>query len=161
VARLVASDARLWLSRSWTTRAPRAGESSDAYRFVTEAEFEQHAAEDGFLEWAEFQDHRYGTPWPDPPAGRDVILEIEVQGAAQVKARRADSLLIVIDAPSRAEQAERLRGRGDPETKVQERLASAEDELVLARTLGAQPVINQDIDRTVNEVAALIEAHRA
>ena len=90
VARLIQSDPSLWLSTSWTTREPRPGESADAYTFVTRAEFEDHIRHDGFLEWAEFLDNLYGTPYPDADAAVDVVLEIDVQGMAQVQAREPD-----------------------------------------------------------------------
>ena len=95
VARLVERDPTLWLSRSWTTRERRPGEAADAYHFATRDEFEERIRSGGFLEWAEFLDHLYGTPTPEPSAGTDVVLEIEVQGAAQVKEQIPDAVLVV------------------------------------------------------------------
>ena len=74
--RLVEGGHGVWLSKSWTTRPPRQGEANDAYVFVAQDAFEAHIAEDGFLEWAEFLGHLYGTPDADPPQGHDVLLEI-------------------------------------------------------------------------------------
>ena len=81
---LVKRDAKLWLSRSWTTREQRTGEAPDAYKFVTREQFENHIAEGGFLEWTDFLGNLYGTPTPSAPEGKDTVLEIEVDGAQQV-----------------------------------------------------------------------------
>jgi guanylate kinase len=160
VRRLLEEEPDLWLSRSWTTRAPRAGEDPEAYTFVDRATFEAHAAAGGFLEWAEFLGNLYGTPVPEVAAGTDVLLEIEVQGAAQVLERFPDALLVLLDAPSEAEQEARLRGRGDPDDKVRERLEAADAERAEARRLGATIVINDDVDRTVATLRALLDAAR-
>jgi guanylate kinase len=161
VAELVARDPRLWLSRSWTTRDRRAGEPADAYTFVTRDEFEARAAAGGFLEWAPFLDYLQGTPTPEPPEGQDVVLEIDVQGARQVRERHPDALLVFVDAPSRDEQRRRLEGRGDAPGRVAERLAIAEAELAAARDLGMHHVVNDDLEAAVAEVQAYIAAGRA
>ena len=157
---LVARDPSLWLSRSWTTRARRDGEPEDAYRFVTRAEFERHVAADEFLEWAEFLGNLYGTPWPHPPAGTNVVLEIDVQGARQVVERAPSSLLCFLVPPSREEQRRRLLGRGEDPAKAEERLDVADQERRLATELGAHEVVNDILDVAVDDVLDLIEAER-
>ncbi len=128
--RLVARDPSLWLSRSWTTRAPRPGEQErGAYVFVDRATFEGAVAQDRFLEWAEFLDNLMGTPMPEPPPGTDVLLEIDVQGAEQVLARRPDATVIMLLPPSPEVQAARLAARGDDEEHIRRRVALGGDEV--------------------------------
>ncbi len=157
---LVAGDPQLWLSRSWTTRARRPGEAETAYVFVDEAAFNQRVAGGGFVEWAEIAGHLYGTPWPDAPEGSDVLLEIDVQGAVQVRNRHPDALCIFVEAPSAAEQESRLRGRGDSEVHIAERLALSAAERSLARELDAVRVVNDKLDEAVAEIASIIEDAR-
>lgn len=160
VSSLVSRDPGLWLSRSWTTRSRRDGESSDAYVFTDRAEFEAHIARGGFLEWTDFLGNYYGTPLPDPPPGRDVVLEIELQGAKQVRERNPEAMLIFVLPPSREEQRLRLTGRGDAPEKVLERLRKAEDEEPEGRELADHVVVNDDLERTIAEMAAIIERAR-
>lgn len=158
--RLLATDDLLWLSRSWTTRARREGEPPDAYVFVDRARFEAHVRDNGFLEWASFLDNLYGTPLPAPPEGHDVLLEIEVQGARQVRDLDPDALVIFVAPPSVEEQQRRLRGRGESEEVVARRVAKAAEEADGAAALGAITVVNDDLERAVSEIHALIEARR-
>ncbi len=161
VDRLVAGDRCLWLSRSWTTRARRAGEAPDAYHFVTRDAFERRIAEGGFLEWAPFLDDLYGTPTPHPPPGADALLEIDVQGARQVLAHYPEALMVFVDAPSREAQRARLERRGDPADRIDLRLALADAERSDAEALGARVVVNDHLERAVAEVAAIVNAARA
>jgi guanylate kinase len=161
VQRLLAHDPRLWVSRSWTTRDPRPGEAPDAYHFATRDEFEARVAAGGFLEWVEFLDYLQGSPLPDPPDGHDVVFEIDVYGARQILERYPDAVSIFIVAPSAEAQEARLRGRGDSDDRVAQRLAKAAEEAAVAEELGSIIVVNDDLDRAVAEVEALIEASRS
>lgn len=159
---LVARDPKLWLSRSWTTRDRRPGEDPDAYHFVTRDEFMARAEQGGFLEWADFLGQLMGTPTPDDvPEGFDVLLEIDVQGAEQVLKREPDSLFIFMDAPSREEQARRLKGRGDTPEQIERRLAHTSTERARGEALGAIIVINDRLEDTVAEMQRLIDEARA
>ncbi len=158
---MVAEDPRLWLSRSWTTRPPRPGEPSDAYEFVDRETFERRVADGGFFEWAEFLGHLYGTPQPDPPPGKDVLLEIDVQGAKQVRARRPDATLILLRAPSADAQAARMRARGDDEDRIAERLAAGREEERAGLALADAVVVNDDLSRALAEVTGILNSRRS
>ena len=161
VEALVQRDDRLWLSRSWTTRERRPGEAEDAYVFVTREQFQQRIADNGFLEWTEFIGNMYGTPNPEAPAGRDIVLEIEVDGASQVKKMHPDAMLLFVLPPTREEQRARLQGRGDVEQKVEQRLRKAEDEEPIGKALADFVLINDDLNATIDEMLELINASRA
>lgn len=161
VRELVASDPRLVLSRSWTTRAPRPGEAPDAYVFVDRAAFEARVAAGGFLEHAEFLGDLYGTPTPEPDDPRDLLLEIDVQGAAQVVERFDDVLLLLLVTPSLDVQRQRLEARGDPPEQVARRVAHGEAEVAAGRALGAIEVVNDDLATAVAELGDLIERARS
>ena len=148
------------MSRSWTTRAQRAGEPDDAYHFVDRARFDAAIEEGEFLEWADFGEYRYGTPHPDPPPGVDILLEIDVQGARQVRRRHPEALLLFLEAPSDSDQVHRLRGRGDSEDHVRARLSYGASERETARELGAVVVVNAELGETVATMGRIIDDHR-
>ena len=163
VGRLLPMVPDLNLSRSWTTRSRRPGESEDAYVFVDRDRFQAHAAASGFFEWTEFQGtgHMYGTPQPDPGQPGDLLLEIELDGAQQVKDIAPDAVLILVEAPSREAQAARLRGRGDDEESVARRLEVGDRELEVGRRIADHVVVNDDVDRAAQEVADIIVRRRS
>ena len=159
---IVQRDPRLWLSRSWTTRAQRPGEPDDAYVFTDAASFERRIVQGGFLEWTEFLGNYYGTPTPEPREGTDVVvLEIEVDGARQVKAVLPGAILIFVLPPSRQEQERRLRERGDLDDKVFARLRKAEEEEPVGMAIADHVVVNDDLEDTIAEMLAIIEGARA
>lgn len=160
VSRLLEMDDRLWVSRSWTTRAPRPGESPDAYHFKTPEEFRAHIDAGGFLEWAPFLDYMQGSPLPDPPANMDVVFEIDVEGARQIKDLYPASLMIFLDAPSREVQRQRMVERGDTPERIEARLLKAAEEVRRAEDMDFVHVINDDLERTVTTVLELIAEHR-
>ena len=161
VERLVALDPTLWLSRSWTTRPQRSGEPDGAYVWVSPQEFEERRRQGGFLEWAPFFEHLYGTPTPEVPEGCDLVLEIDVQGAVQVRQRDPFSVVVLVLPPSRAEQQRRMRARGDSDEHVAKRLAKSDAEEKVGLDLADLVVVNTDLDTAVAHVADLISRVRA
>jgi guanylate kinase len=157
--RLVDADDRLWLSKSWTTRPVRETEDGSEYHFVDRDTFERAIADDAFLEWAEFHGNLYGTPRPHSDT-RDVLLEIEVQGAEQVLAHDPSAVVILVVAPSVEQLEDRLRGRGDAEEHVQRRLASAPLELAKGQAIATRVVVNDDADRATSEILSILEELR-
>ena len=150
----------IWLSRSWTTRARRPGESEDAYVFTDRETFDAHIEAGGFLEWVDFLDYRQGTPVPDPPEGCDVLFEIDVEGARAVAAEDPDALLVFIDSPTRAEQRARLVKRGDSSERIAARMQKGDEERVTADELGMHRIVNWVVDDAVADLEALIEQSR-
>jgi len=161
VRRLLELDETLWLSRSWTTREMRPSETDADYYFATKDEFRERVQNEGFLEWTPFLDDLYGTPTPDPPAGRDTILEIDVQGAQQVYTKNPEALVVLVRPPSRDEQRRRLMGRGDDEALILRRLAKADSEEEVGFRIADLVVVNDELERCVTEVLSFINERRA
>lgn len=166
VDRLMERAERLARSRSYTSRAARAGEIDGVdYNFVSRARFEAYIQDDAFLEWADIFGNLYGTARQDTEAtlsaGLDLVLTIDVQGARQVRSRMPDAVGIFVLPPSLQVLASRLRGRNkDPETAIVTRLATARQE-VDAVSEYDYVVINDDLERCVREVYAIVVAERA
>jgi guanylate kinase len=162
VSRLLPTVDGVDLSRSWTTRPRRPGEDAGAYVFVDRDQFLARVADGGFLEWTEFpaNGHLYGTPVPEERPGRDLLLEIEVDGARQVKDLVPDAVLIFVVAPSADDQEARLRNRGDAEEDVQRRLEVGRQETAVGTRLADHIVVNDDVDRAAREVADIIVSRR-
>ena len=156
----------LVVSVSVTTRAPRSFERDGIdYRFVSEDEFERMVVAGELLEWAEIVGHRSGTPRgfveDRLAAGRDVILEIDVVGASQIRDRVPGSVLIFVEPPSMEELERRLRGRGtETEDRIRLRLETAGWELE-QREWFDHAIVNDDLERASSQVAAIIEASRS
>jgi len=154
-------------SISCTTRARRATEASGkCYDFVTEAEFGAMVGRGEFLEYARvFGKYSYGTPnkWLEESRrrGLDLVLEIDVQGAAQVKEKLPESVAIFILPPSREELERRLRNRGqDSGEEIDRRLAQARDEIAAFRKYYDFCVVNDDVGRAGREAQAIVTALR-
>ena len=153
----------VWLSVSVTTRSPRPGEVDGVhYHFVDDAEFDRLIATDGLLEWAEYAGNRYGTPAAPVhrrlAVGLPALLEIELQGARQVRERAPDAQLVFLAPPSWAVLVSRLAGRGSEPPAVQERrLALAQAELDASGEFDVV-VVNDDVTRAADELVGLLTA---
>jgi guanylate kinase len=162
---LLRSRPDLVFSVSATTRAPRPGEVDGLhYRFISDADFDRMIEEGAFLEWAEIFGHRSGTPAAAVEeardAGRDVLLEVDVQGARSVRERVPDAVLIYLQPPSEEELARRLRARGTEEgSALDRRLAEARRELAEASRFD-HVVVNDRVEDAVGEVLAIIDRQR-
>ncbi len=151
------------LSVSMTTRKPRPGEvHGREYFFVTKEEFEQKIREGGLIEYAPYVENYYGTPREyvekQMAAGKDVVLEIEIQGALKVKKRFPDSVLIFVLPPSVEELYRRLKNRGtETEDVIRKRMSRAAEE---ASMIGRYDyiVINDGVEESVRKLHSLIEA---
>lgn len=155
----------LVLSVSATTRAARPGEvDGREYHFLTPHAFDELIEEGAFLEWAEIYGHRSGTLWgpvlEELERGRDVVLEIDVQGAGWVRHRMPEAVLIFLEPPSMEELARRLRSRRtESDQAIARRLAAADEEMA-AREWFDHVVVNDDVERAATQVVAILDAER-
>ncbi len=156
----------LTYSISMTTRKPREGEvDGEDYYFVSKEEFKQRIEEGKFLEYAEFVGNYYGTPIDKVEdsikAGKEVVLEIEVEGAKQVKKKKEDAVFIFIAPPSFSALKDRLNHRGTEAPEIiNERLEKAKRELRLINDYD-YIVINDSVDNAANRIMAIIRAEHA
>ena len=165
VASELVKDENIRLSISATTRAPRGKEQNGReYYFYKRQQFERMISENGFIEYAQYLENYYGTPrkpvddWRK--AGKDVILEIEVQGCEIVKKSVPDCISIFIMPPSIEILEKRLRGRGtETEENVQKRMKRAREELTLAKKYD-YVVVNDVLEACVEDVKAIITAEK-
>ena len=161
IKRLLERVPGLALSVSATTRAPREGEEDGVdYHFLTEDQFQERRDAGDFLEFATYSGNHYGTLNSELDRcldkGRSVVLEIEVQGAQQVRAARTDSVQIFIAPPDPAVLRERLRGRGtDSPEAIDKRLKTAENELAQQDDFDHR-IVNDDLDQAADELESIV-----
>ena len=166
VKALRAEHPEVWLSVSATTRFPRPGETHGVhYRFVSREEFAELVESGGLLEWAEFAGNLYGTPrqpvLDNLAAGRPVVLEIDLQGARQVRALMPGAKLVFLAPPSWDELVRRLTGRGTEDAAVVERrLAVAREELAAEPEFDVT-LVNTSVPEVVRQLVALAVAPAA
>ncbi len=164
VARVRAIRPDLALTVSATTRSPRPGEvDGRSYYFLTDDEFTSRVAAGEFLEWAQVHDHRYGTLRSEVDRhisrGESIILEIDVQGALNVRKLYPDAVLVFIEPPSLEVLERRLRGREtEDESSIALRLADARLEMRLADGYDVR-IINDDLDTAAGDLLAAIESY--
>jgi guanylate kinase len=154
----------VWVSVSCTTRRPRPGEVDGVqYYFVNEAQFDELIVTDRLLEYASFAGHRYGTPRlpveQHLAAGQPALLEIELQGARQVRQRMPDARFVFLAPPSIEELRDRLAKRGTEGTEmIRARMEHADIELLAAEDEFDVVVVNDNVQRAAAEVVALLSA---
>lgn len=165
VQKLVQEHDNYALSISMTTREPRAGEIDGVhYHFVSDEEFEEKIANNGMIEYAGYCRHYYGTPRDfveqKLAEGKDVILEIEIQGAHKVRSQYEDAVLLFVMPPSAEELHRRLAGRGtEPEDVIAERMRRASQEAEGIDTYG-YIVVNDKLDDCISQINAIVETAR-
>jgi len=151
----------VWLSISATTRKPRSGEiEGKDYFFLGKKNFQEIIDKEGFLEWASFSNNFYGTPKKivkeKIEQGNNVLLEIELEGARQIRKSFPDALQIFLAPPNLSELEKRIRGRGtETEESIRDRLVIANKELMAKQEFDAV-VINKDIEKAFKEIEGLM-----
>ncbi|MGC5013968.1 guanylate kinase [Streptosporangium sp. DT93] len=161
VAELRRAHPEVWLSVSVTTRKPRPGETHGVeYFFAGDEEFDRLAASGELLEWAEFAGNRYGTPRGPVlerlASGVPTLLEIDLQGARQVRASMPEALLVFLAPPSWAELEKRLRGRGtEPEDVIARRLAAGRIEMAAEQEFDVT-LVNTSVREVCHRLIALL-----
>jgi guanylate kinase len=162
VAKKLREKGDFWVSVSFTTRAPRRNEVEGRdYFFVSDEIFSQMISDEQFLEWAEFAGNRYGTPQQQVEdalrLGKNVLLEIEIAGARQVKAHLPQSVLVFLEPPTWEELVARLEGRGtDGEQRRAERLELAQEELAAAAFFDVV-LVNDQVESVVRKLIELAQ----
>ncbi len=152
-----------WVSVSATTRVPRINEvNGKDYFFIDDVEFEKRISESHFLEWAQFAGAKYGTPREGVERalleGHNVLLEIEIEGAKQVKSHMPEAVLVFLSPPSWEDLVSRLEGRGtDTPERRTERLALAQQELAAAPSFDLV-IVNTSVKEVVDQLVSLVSA---
>ena len=164
IAAYIREHGTFWVSVSSTTRQPRKNEKNGVeYYFLTEEEFDQEIAKNHFLEWAHFAGARYGTPREPVEqgllAGKNVLLEIDIEGAKQVKTQAPEAILVFLEPPSWEELVSRLERRAtDSPQRRAERLQLAQEELAAASFFDHR-LINDQVESVVQKLLSLASAH--
>ncbi len=157
---------KLVYSVSMTTRKPRDGEVDGVdYFFVSKEQFEKYIQEDKMLEWAEFVGNYYGTPKENVEnlleSGHEVVLEIEVNGALQVRSKMPEAIFVFLVPPSKQSLYNRLNRRGtEPNQIIQERVDKADREFLLAHKYD-YIVVNDNVDKAVERIMSIIVAEHS
>ncbi len=163
--RVLAQDGKLVFSISYTTRPPRGKEvHGKDYFFVSRQEFQQHVAREEFLEWAEVFGHYYGTHRrfleQAVAEGKDLVLDIDVQGARQLKSKYPDAVSVFILAPSRDILEQRLRARSeDSDEVIERRLRKAAEEIRNCHDYD-YILVNRDVEQATDALAGIFKAER-
>jgi guanylate kinase len=163
IKELLGKDENIWLSISATTREPREGEKDgENYYFLSQEKFKEMIVQNLFLEWAQFAGNYYGTPLSSVnekiKEGFTVLLEIEVEGAKQIKEKFPNSLSIFLLPPSKVELERRIRNRGtEKEEAITKRLLRANYEISASNQFDFA-ITNNDVDETAERIIKLIQA---